>query len=120
MECMHNQVAACHFCPACQRSIIVSQRGGLAGLTRSNHVLMWRLTLPGRSAALIAKYKPSMPVFVVSKFEAVARQSRTLYGTHGVLATEEITKVGWDTATGYMTGPLLPLTNLTASAAIES
>lgn len=34
-----------------------------------------------------------MPIFVFSKFDAVAKQSRTLYGTHGVMSDLAISKV---------------------------
>ena len=61
--------------------------------------LPWATTLivilsdAGRSAQLVAKYKPGMPIFVCSKYPHVAKQSRTLFGTHGVYNPSNITKV---------------------------
>jgi hypothetical protein len=42
---------------------------------------------------MLAKYKANMPVFIVSKFPPVAKQSRTLFGTHGVVCESEMPKV---------------------------
>lgn len=38
------------------------------------------ITISGRAAALVSKYRPKVPVFVVSPDEDVLRKCRTVYG----------------------------------------
>jgi pyruvate kinase len=52
------------------------------------------LTTSGRAGRLVAKYRPSMPVFAVTNNQVVARQANASFGVIPLLLEEPITRVG--------------------------
>ena len=52
------------------------------------------LTTSGRAGRLIAKYRPSMPVFAATNELMVARQANASFGVIPLLLEDPITRVG--------------------------